>query len=96
MMTLEVPQLKPAHDAAAHADSYSSLSEVPSSCLAKFFATRLSDAAYLPDGFAVRALDPALNGEVCRATDQVAAYDLDTFRINGIVLPIIVALRFNR
>jgi hypothetical protein len=28
--------------------------------------------------------------------DQVAAYDLDTFRINGIVLPIIVALRFNR
>ena len=27
---------------------------------------------------------------------QVATYDLDTFRINGIVLPIIVALRFNR
>ena len=23
-----------------------------------------------PDGFAVRALDPALKGEVCRATDQ--------------------------
>ncbi len=22
------------------------------------------------DGFAVRALDPAVNGEVCRATDQ--------------------------
>jgi len=27
---------------------------------------------------------------------RVAAYDLDTFRINGIVLPIIVALRSNR
>jgi hypothetical protein len=27
---------------------------------------------------------------------QVAAYDLDTFFINGIVLPIIIALRFNR
>jgi len=23
-----------------------------------------------PDGFAVRALDPALKGEVCRATDK--------------------------
>ena len=23
-----------------------------------------------PDGYAVRALDPALKGEVCRATDQ--------------------------
>ena len=27
---------------------------------------------------------------------QVAAYDLDTFRINGIVLPIIIAFRSNR
>ena len=25
-----------------------------------------------PDGFAVRALDPALKGEVCRATDQLS------------------------
>lgn len=50
----------------------------------------------LVDQADIRALHPALNGEVFRATDRVAAYDLDTFRINGIVLPIIVALRLNR
>ena len=35
-----------------------------------FKATHAEAMHHESDGFAARALDPALNGKVCRATDQ--------------------------
>ncbi|MBP6305972.1 MAG: hypothetical protein KA360_08440, partial [Giesbergeria sp.] len=46
------------------------------------------------DGFAVRALDPALNGRVCRAPDQVLTIKADVLRLLQYLWAHLVTERF--